>query len=119
LQTTEADVQEFLRDFKHELACSDWLHIAWRPARNQVLIELGFTMRNVIDEILSLTVADYSEGPLRDHNHPQTGDLWVFGKEIEGREIYIKLKLARRSALVIARCISFHDAEQPMEYPFR
>ena len=40
--------------------------------------------------------------------------MWVFVKDRNDTEIYIKISVADR-----ALCISFHEAERPMQYPFR
>jgi hypothetical protein len=42
--------------------------------------------------------------------------VWVFGKHIEGTEVYIKLKLTNTEA---PKCLSFHPAERTLHYPFR
>jgi hypothetical protein len=42
--------------------------------------------------------------------------MWVFGKDVKGQEVYIKITLGKGSS---ALCISFHIAEHPMNYPFK
>ena len=58
---------------------------------------------------------DYSEGPVIDTLN-QCGEMWVFGKDVKGQEVYIKITLGKGSS---ALCISFHIAEHPMNYPFK
>ena len=41
----------------------------------------------------------------------------VFGKDVKGREVYIKITLGYQNGQTI--CISFHIAEHPMQYPFK
>jgi hypothetical protein len=43
--------------------------------------------------------------------------MWVFGKEVKQKEVYIKISMgiANNSAV----CISFHVAEYPMIYPLK
>ena len=41
----------------------------------------------------------------------------VFGKDVKGREIYIKIMLGCAGSQTI--CISFHIAEHPLSYPFK
>ena len=41
----------------------------------------------------------------------------VFGKDVKGREVYIKITLGYQNGQTI--CISFHIAEHPMNYPFK
>jgi len=72
-------------------------------------------MTDVGNEILSLSVNDFCEGPLKDKSVP--GNLWVFGKVIRGEEIYIKLKLSGGGQFVTI--LSFHIAEAPLNYPFK
>ncbi len=43
--------------------------------------------------------------------------MWVFGKDIKGREVYIKISLGLENCQTI--CISFHLAEHNMQYPFK
>jgi hypothetical protein len=50
-------------------------------------------------------------GPEPDKDKP--GEIWKFGKLIEGIEVYIKLKIAQVGKEKIAKCISFHPAECP------
>jgi len=94
------------------------------PRRNKFKtpLSLGLTVENCRQEILKLEVADYSCGPERDYD--REGDIWVFGKEINGIEVYIKLKIFavfrndgnREEHL---KCISFHEAETTLRYPHR
>jgi len=47
------------------------------------------------------------------------GVIWEFGKNIEGKEVYIKLKIAEIAGKKYAKCISFHRAKFPMCYPLK
>ena len=40
--------------------------------------------------------------------------MWSFGKTVQNIEVYIKISLTERNAI----CISFHEAEFPISYPF-
>lgn len=59
---------------------------------------------------------DYSEGPIVDTLN-KMGEMWVFGKDVKGHEVYIKITLGQPNCSTI--CISFHLAELPMSYPFK
>lgn len=117
MSVPESEVAAFLRAFKRIVASARGLDLIPRAETNQTIIDLGLTEKNVVSEILGLSVADYSEGALRDRDRP--GHVWVFGREIYGREIYIKLKIAPVGATQIAKCISFHEANYPLRYPYR
>tara|TARA_E500000318_G_scaffold86115_1_gene82467 strand:- start:775 stop:1017 length:243 start_codon:yes stop_codon:yes gene_type:complete len=68
--------------------------------------------------IKELTPANYSRGPESDDAQPDK-EVWVFGKDIDGTEVYIKLRVVETKG--IARCMvwSFHKAEYQMKYPLR
>ena len=45
------------------------------------------------------------------------GDMWVFGKDFNGSELYIKISMGAPRSNTI--CISFHEAEHHLNYPFK
>jgi hypothetical protein len=106
-------VRLFLREFKMAAEKGSGIIYAGRDKNWDTLVDLNMTsaMRN--ECVLGLTWRDYCQGPLADERG-QPGDLWVFGTNSGGCEIYIKLKLAQGENAV---CISFHKAEFSMEYP--
>ena len=106
----------FLKEFK-QLVQEGGLYVVNRLDQQKSLAELGLTKEACKIEILGLSVTDYCKGPQPDKDRP--GDIWVFGKEIAEREVYIKLKIAQTGSHKIAKCISFHTAEQPLYYPFK
>ena len=111
------EIADFLTEFKNIVVNGRGLDVMPRGKNNLALIELGITERNRKDEILSLFINDYCEGPEKDSDKP--GYIWVFGKTVNGREAYIKLKIAQVDKEKIAKCISFHPAEFPLSYPAR
>jgi hypothetical protein len=115
--SSEPHVSSFLQEFKLIATSSNGPWLENRAARNPSVLTLGLTIKTVKLEILGLSVVDYSSGPVPDRDRP--GDLWIFGKEINGHEIYIKLKIATIANNKIAKCISFHEAEFPLNYPFK
>lgn len=80
------------------------------------LIDLEFSMKDVIRVIKSLQLEDYCE-TLFDRQDEYPPLLYVFGKEISGKTIYIKLKIREIEERII--CISFHYARMPMKYIYR
>ncbi len=87
-----------------------------RQKNIDTLAELEITLDEVRSEILALSVADYCDGPLKDP--VIKGDLWIFGKMIGTKEIYIKLKLWGDKRSSNLRVLSFHVAEERLEHPF-
>jgi len=91
------------------------------PKNKKTLLKLGFMPSHVIDEICTLTYKNYHTGP--EDNISRSGrpggSIWVFGKEIEGIEIYIKFHLISTKRNTQCICISFHEADYPMTYPYK
>lgn len=43
--------------------------------------------------------------------------MWVFGKDYKGTELYIKIAMGQPDSKTI--CISFHEAEYPIQYAYK
>ena len=79
-----------------------------------LLLDISPLQRELI--VKNLQVEDYVEGPIIDVLNKE-GEMWVFGKDVKGREVFIKITLGYENGQTI--CISFHIAEYPMKYPFK
>lgn len=110
------DVRDFLLEFKR-VGAEGGVDIVPRRETRPTLTKLGLTKANVAELLLGLSVTDYCRGPEPDRDQP--GNIWVFGREIEGEEVYIKLKVAQVGDQRVAKCLSFHIAEFPLRYPHR
>lgn len=108
------ELKQFLLDFK-QAAASNGVDVVPRDVNMLTLSYLGITKKNLEEILLGLSVADYCKGPIQDKSKP--GNLWEFGKDIDGEEVYIKLKVVKDISL--AKCISFHIAKYPLRYPFK
>lgn len=117
MSASARDVVAFLQELKQIVAAGRGLDLIPRAENNQTIVALGFTKKNVDQEVLALSAIDYCEGPLPDRNRP--GNVWIFGRRIDGKDIYIKLKIAQTPGGKIAKCISFHEAKYPLRYPLR
>lgn len=110
-------VRKFLLEFKQVATSGSGIDLVPRQGVKETLEWLGMTKRDVEQILIGLSVADYCNGPLPDKGRP--GELWEFGKQIEGQDVYIKLKVADVAGTKIAKCISFHIAKYPLKYPHR
>jgi hypothetical protein len=109
------EVKQFLLDFKQTATASSGIDLIPREGNMLTLSYLGITKKNFEEILLGLSVNDYCKGPIADDSKP--GELWEFGKNIDGEEVYIKLKVVKE--LNLAKCISFHIAKYPMRYSFK
>lgn len=86
--------------------------------------QTGRSIKNII--LNELTVEDYVSGPLPDHGKyfnkstgkwvSREGTMWIFAKDIDGVQMYIKLKIEEDIGEV--KCISFHPADEEMKRPY-
>lgn len=84
----QSQVQAFLKTFQIYWAKS-WELI---PRRENLaaLMEYGLSFNRLHETIMELTVSDYVSGPSTDHAFKHH-HVWVFGIDLDGNEIYIKL----------------------------
>lgn len=109
-------VGKFLAEFKIKLKIWDVLYRDDRGKNAQTLIDLEIRPieRNTILE--KLEIEDYAEGPLSEKLYGGA-DMWVFGKIVKQKEVYIKITMGQPGLSVI--CISFHLAERKMIFPLK
>lgn len=81
---------------------------------------LNLTRKQAFDIICLLIPEDYSSGPHPDDTDA-TKDVWIFGYEHDGIEIYIKLRLSTvpKGQMPRGAVWSFHRAQHAMRYPLR
>lgn len=113
---TKLQVQSFLEQFHTKMKIFGILYRDDRGKNQKALEELEIvpSYRTLIIE--SLKVDDYIQGPIIDELN-RLGEMWVFGKDVKGREVYIKIMLGCSNYQTI--CISFHIAEHPLLYKFK
>jgi hypothetical protein len=105
----------FLEDFKN-LVLERKYFVKNHIKNKEALIDLGLTANQREEILLSLSADDYCQGPKPDTLN--SGVYWVFGKKIDGAEVYIKLKIVEAAREEYAICLSFHKSESPLRYPF-
>ena len=114
------DVVDFLRQFKSCIML-ELLRVKERKKNRQALIDLEITSNERKEMLLGLEPADYVSGPMPDDTD-DSKEVWVFGKEVKGTEVYIKLRVVqdpRCKNAYRAMIWSFHPAEYKMKYPLR
>ena len=80
------------------------------------LLDLDYDTDDVVERLKELRVEEYSETKIdKDDLNPPL--LYVFGKNIDGKQVYIKLKIKENKQKHIL-CVSFHYAEREMNFPY-
>ena len=79
------------------------------------LLDLDYDAEDVVSRLKELKVEEYSETKI-DTNDVNPPILFVFGKDINCKLIYVKLKIRDLKKQVV--CVSFHYAKDKMEFPY-
>jgi len=113
---TSEEVKVFLEQFNAKVQVFGILFRDDRAKNKRTLELLDITplQREVI--VKNLQVQDYVEGPIIDELNKRQ-EMWVFGKDVKNREVYIKITLGYQNGQTI--CISFHISEHPLKYPYK
>lgn len=83
------------------------------------MIALGYDTEDIVEELKSLTVKNYSESIFDSKPQGEIRIFYVFGKVIHGREIYIKVRMKEHSnSGKYVFCLSFHFSKKPMNYVY-
>lgn len=80
------------------------------------LLDLEYDVGDVVERLKELTVDEYSETKI-DKDDPNPLLLFVFGKDINNKLVYIKLKI-KGEAQKYVLCVSFHYAKEKMTFPY-
>ena len=114
--TPKTEVEAFLRDFKIKLEFWGLLFRTDRGKNFETMLQLEYSVEHVKKELRELELSHYVGGPLLETLYKGAA-MWVFGKWIQSKEIYIKITMGRPSDKVL--CISFHFAERSLNYPYK
>jgi len=128
VRSKRSEVISFLEDLKNLLNTEDFNidseFILIRKHKKEdeehstsyTLADLDYDTWDVIERLKELTVAEYSETKI-DKDDLEPPLLFVFGKDIERKLVYIKLKIKGEQKRRVV-CVSFHYAKAPMKFPF-
>lgn len=114
--STEEEVATYLKDFKEKMKFWDVLFRDDRGKNAQALVDLELRPIDRKAILEALETKDYSEGPMAEKFYGGV-DMWVFGKTIKKKVVYIKITMGAMGSSVI--CISFHLAQHKLNYPFK
>ena len=80
------------------------------------MVDLDYDINDVIARLKELKLEEYSETKIdKDDVNPPL--LFVFGKDINNKLVYVKLKIKGDQRKHIL-CVSFHYAKESMTFPY-
>lgn len=113
LVSSREQVQSFLNSFLPKFDIWGIFFID-RKKNDEALAALGITPIQREAIIKTIEPEDYIETIVDEFSF---GDMWAFGKDFSGDELYIKIALGQPSSNTI--CISFHKSEFPNRYAYK
>ena len=128
IQSQKTAVKAFLEDLKEVLGDEDFdidknlLIIRSRKdeieySTNYTLVDLEYDSFDIVERLKELTVSEYS-ATLLDKDDDKPPLLFVFGKDINAKLVYIKLKIKGETDKKVL-CLSFHYAKYDMKFPYK
>ena len=130
VQSKEKEIVEFLVELKNILFCEEFnidndltiIKSKKKDGKEQystpyTLLDLDYDASDVVEHLKELTIREYSE-TLVDKDDFNPPLLYVFGKEISGKQVYIKLKIKGGNTRHVL-CVFFHYAEVKMSLPYK
>jgi hypothetical protein len=109
---TKQEVEQFLNQFNIKFDVWGIFYLN-RDKNNEALKALGITAKARDEIVRQLKSDDYVETLQADFFN----EMWVFGRDVDGSELYIKIALGQPNSNTI--CISFHVAEHPIKYVYK
>lgn len=82
-----------------------------------LMVDLDYDESDIVERLKELTLDEYSE-TLIDKDDDKPPLLFVFGKDINNRLVYIKLKIKGEKSKKVL-CLSFHYAKHTMPFPYK
>jgi len=129
VQSKKREVVAFLKELKDLLGQDDFdintdmiLIRKKKQGKDQIystpytMLDLDYDIDDVIARLKELKLEEYSETKIdRDDVNPPL--LFVFGKDINSKLVYVKLKIKGDQRKHIL-CVSFHYAKESMTFPY-
>lgn len=109
---TKQEVEQFLRQFGIKFNIWGIFYLD-RDKNSEALKVLGITPKARDEIVRQLKSDDYVETLTADFFN----EMWVFGKDMDNTELYIKIALGQPDKQTV--CISFHLAEHPIQYAYK
>lgn len=111
-----ADLNHFLTSAQALIATGQVLFLM-RTKNKATLAKLEMSVNAALQEVAGFSAHEYCKGPEDDRDRPGQS-CWVFGIEISGTVVYVKLTIQENDGQDRLVVLSFHEPEWPMHFPF-
>ena len=128
IQSDKKVIKAFLEELKEVLESEDFKIdedlLVIRSSKEEVeystqytIVDLEYDSFDIVERLKELTVSECS-ATLLDKDDDKPPLLFVFGKDINAKLVYIKLKIKGETNKKVL-CLSFHYAKYDMKFPYK
>jgi|SRR5690554_3782033 len=112
---SKQEIERFLEEIRVKIASGviDLLYLSDRLKNVRALFDLEIPPNKRTEIIMKLKPEDFYR--VEEGKYLEQYEMYAFGKTVKGIEVYIKIAITKQNAV----CISFHEAEFPIDYPFK
>lgn len=116
--STKSDVEDFLTRVRKIINTKKGFHLERRKKNLRALSDYNIPVESAKYFIEYLEVKHYSKGPEPDDQDEFDHDWWFFGREIDNRMFYIKIRIITKAKQQVV-CLSFHPAKYSIDFPYK
>jgi len=116
--STKSDVEDFLTQVQNIINTQNGFYLKDRRKNMKALTNYNIPIESVKYFIEYLDVQHYSKGPEQDDQDEYDHSWWFFGRVIDNRMFYIKLRIITKAKQQVV-CLSFHPAKYPIDFPYK
>jgi hypothetical protein len=112
---SKQEVEKFLEEIRVKCKSGIWglYFLNDREKNAQALLDLEIPPNKRTEIIMELEADDFYR--IEEGKYLELYEMFSFGKMVKGIEVYIKISITDRNVV----CISFHEAEFTIDYPFK
>lgn len=116
--STRDEINTFLSQVNQIIKRKNGFHLQNREKNMKALVKYNIPIDTVKYFIEYLKVQHYSKGPEPDNNDKYNHNWWFFGRKIDNKLFYIKIRISNIGKKQVV-CLSFHPAKYPIEFPYK
>jgi hypothetical protein len=112
---SKQEVEKFLEEIRIKYASGvlSLFYLNDRVKNVRALLDLEIPPDQRTEIIMKLKPEDFYR--IEEGKYLEQYEMYSFGKTVKGIEVYIKISITDRNVV----CISFHEAEFIIDYPFK
>lgn len=117
-EVTISEIEDFLTRVRKTINTQHGFHLVEREKNMKALTNYNIPIDSVKYFIEYLEVKHYWKGPEPDDQDGYDHNWWFFGRKIDNRMFYIKIRIRTKGNQQVV-CLSFHPAKDSITFPYK